>query len=85
MSVIEKYVARPSQALDLVHEVDAETEELVACYLSGSCFVPRDLWPLVKKHRELSTICEAGDSSVAEAQCNALNDALLILVAGRVK
>ena len=79
----EKFVARPNAAMALVHGVDATTEKLVEDYELGGCRVPRDLWPIVKKYRELSAVVEAEDSPIAEAQANALHDALLVLVAGR--
>jgi hypothetical protein len=66
--------------------VDAATEhvgQLVEDYKLGNCKVPRDWWPIVKLYRELSQ--EADNSALAMAQCNALDEALRVLVASRGK
>ena len=69
-------VAVPIPTGDIHELVSADVEARVTAYCEGTCKVPREWWPIVKKYRELSL----KDDPVSEARCNVLFDALLVLV-----
>ena len=58
-----------------------DKKEVVVAYLEGTCYVPRELWPIVKKYRELYKITQECVSYPRhiDDQMNKLHDALEVL------